>query len=211
MRADSPEDRLLRLIKGVKPGRKGNTGKTAPSGEESFLTALANKVFLKSKIFKPSFLNSLNKILPAVIAILLIYFIYNLLFIPRRDISLITGRGEGPAAGVQAGIEPQESDFLPQREEYSVYSKEMKGKELFTAPYVIESPVARDANIDISKKFSLVGIIAGAEPQAIIEDTETQKTHYLYEGQSFGEATLEEIGDGKVIISHKNRKVILVL
>lgn len=212
MRPDSPEDRLLRLIKGVKPRPKGDTGKTvASSGKEPFLAAFISKIFLKSRIFKPSFLSSANKILPIILAIISVYLIYSFLFMPRRDIKTIAGQKEGLPRDIQASLGSQETALLPQREEYSAYSKEMEGKELFTAPYVAESPGLGSTSVDISKKFSLVGIIAGAEPQAIIEDTETQKTYYLYKGQSFNGVTLQEIGDGKVIISHKGKEVILVL
>ncbi|MDD2702654.1 MAG: hypothetical protein PHC33_01430 [Candidatus Omnitrophica bacterium] len=51
------------------------------------------------------------------------------------------------------------------------------------------------------RDFSLVGIISGDNPQAIIQDNKTQKTYYLNKGQSIAEYTIEEVLSDKVILN----------
>ena len=81
---------------------------------------------------------------------------------------------------------------------------------LFSSPFT-EEKLSKEPEVDISKKFSLVGIIAGENPQAIVEDKEAQKTYYLYKGQGFGEVTVEDVGEGRVVLNYKGREIILVL
>jgi hypothetical protein len=56
------------------------------------------------------------------------------------------------------------------------------------------------------KEISLVGIILGEDPQAIIEDKRTQKIFYVKKGQFIEEFKLEDIEFGKAILSYKDRK-----
>ena len=67
------------------------------------------------------------------------------------------------------------------------------------------------SNTDLVKQLNLVGIIAGENPQAVIEDKNTQKTYYLNKGQFLGEIQLEDILEGKIIINHKGQRFELYL
>lgn len=203
MPADSPEERLLRLIKGEhkkdRPKVKRSFQKGPAAGESLKISILKNRL-LKNLLLKPA----TNIALIIVLAILSGYFIYNL-FIGVKDVDfLIKEKGSIPAGDTG----PQEEFALPKTEDYSVYKEKIQDKQLFSAPQ--EESLAK-SDIDLSKKFNLVGIMAGDEPQAIIEDKETEKTYYLYKGQSFNGATVEEIGDGKVVLNYRGRKIILVL
>ncbi len=207
MKADLPEERLLRLIRGGHK-KKNDIKQKAPRRAEAFLPEFIKKIFLKDKILKSPLLKSINKALVVILILSSAYFVYSLLFETQKDIiSLIREKEVSPPS---TDIEPKEEVALPKIEDYSVYAKEIKGKRLFSAP--IEEPGKMDVpEVDISKKFNLVGIIAGAQPQAIIEDKELKKTHYLYEGQSFNGATVEEIGSGRVVLNYRGKKIILVL
>ena len=60
MSSDTPEDRLLRLIKG-KYKKTGETEKTVPIEEKkSIINEATKSVFLNNKVFKPSFFRALN-------------------------------------------------------------------------------------------------------------------------------------------------------
>jgi type II secretory pathway component PulC len=65
---------------------------------------------------------------------------------------------------------------------------------------------AAAANPDLIKGINLMGIISGENPQAIIEDKSSQKTFYLSRGQFLGELCIEDIQDGKVILSYRGAR-----
>ncbi|MBL7156745.1 MAG: hypothetical protein ISS92_01140 [Candidatus Omnitrophica bacterium] len=208
MRPDSPEDRLLHLIKG-KYKKRSDTGEATPAvAQKSLFTEAVKKIFLKNKIFKPVFLKPINRILVAVLIIASIYFLDSFLYSPYKDIGSIVPPGETGRVGTD--LAPPERPVSPHVKDYSTYSRQIKGKNLFSAPFIKEEE-SQVPEIDITKRFNLVGIIAGDEPQAIIEDKEAQKTHYLYKGQSFSGVDILEIGGGKVVLSYKGRQIILVL
>ena len=208
MRMDSPEDKLLRLIKGKYKKKSDAKQTTVALSRKSFITEIAKKIFLKNKIFKPSFLKSINGILIAILILLLIYLVYIFLSNPYKD--LIPIAQEKEVSSINKDIISQEKPVLQPAKDYLVGLRQIKDQELFGAPSAKESEKV-GTELDISKRFNLVGIITGTEPQAIVEDKETQKTHYLYEGQSFNNVTLEEIGERKVVLSYKGKKTILVL
>lgn len=195
MHTDSPEDRLLGLIKGKH--RKNPD--------------IKKEIFVKNKALRPLFSDSVNAVLIIMSILLAGYLGYNFLFPVHRNVDrLIESAGTSPL--VRDIIEKETASLEPPAEDYSAYSKVIKERELFTAPAgeeITGEPKAPD--IDISKRFNLVGIIAGDDPQAIIEDTEAKKTHYLYEGQSLNGVTVTEISEGKVILGYGGQEVILVL
>jgi hypothetical protein len=198
MKMDLPEERLLRLIKGKHKKE-----------DKPVVTHAADNILLKNKKIRAPFLPSLNKALLALLIILCGYFIYSFIFPAGENISSVTGGGDASLPGPDAAIE--QGSILPASPDYSVYSEEIKKKELFGPSFIKELKREKDAGVDISKRFSLVGIIAGEKPQAIIEDKEAQKTHYLYKGQSFNGVTVEDIGEGRVVLDHGGEEIILVL
>ncbi|MFH1593485.1 MAG: hypothetical protein ABID09_02170 [Candidatus Omnitrophota bacterium] len=207
MRSDSPEDRLLRLIKG-KYKKKGDTETTVPVEEKrSILTEATKTLFLNNKIFKPSFFRSANKILAAILILAIIYLVNNFISSPYKD---------ADTAGSDGDISDVDNDMRAARPvaagpgDYSKYKKEIIGKELFSVQ-IEKKPEETAPEIDVSKRFNLVGIITGDDPQAIIEDTETQKTHYLIKGQSFSGATVLEVGEGKVVLEYGGKEIILIM
>ena len=83
MKKDSPEDRLLRLIKGKY--RKKETPKepaAAPTVDRSVSTEITKKIFLENKILKPSFLKPATKVLATLLVIAGIYVLNSFLFNP---------------------------------------------------------------------------------------------------------------------------------
>ena len=64
---------------------------------------------------------------------------------------------------------------------------------------------------EISASLSLIGIIAGERPQAIIEDRKSDKSHFLYKGGSVGQAKIVEILEDSVIMEYKGERFELVL
>lgn len=212
MQRESPEERLLRLIKGDhKRGQRQRDSIRQPSsGSENItLARFINKIFIKSKIFKPSFLKPVNTILTVLLVISLGYLIYIFLSQTGQDVSNFTQESiEFPA---EADTKLQRGPTLSYVPNYIFYSKKIGQKELFSPPFIKETKIIKTEDFDISKRFNLVGIIEGDEPQAIIEDTQMRKTHYLNRGQSFSGVIVEEIGDGRVVLHYKGKEITLVL
>ncbi|MFH1854067.1 MAG: hypothetical protein ABH815_02020 [Candidatus Omnitrophota bacterium] len=62
---------------------------------------------------------------------------------------------------------------------------------------------------DVLKNLNLLGIVAGDDNQAIIEDLESKKTHFLYTGDNLGEYKVLDIKDNKVLLEYKGEKIEL--
>jgi type II secretory pathway component PulC len=59
---------------------------------------------------------------------------------------------------------------------------------------------------ELMKEINLLGVISGANPQAVIEDKKSGKTYYVTEGQMIGDFQVEEIGYGKIILNYNGQK-----
>ncbi len=62
---------------------------------------------------------------------------------------------------------------------------------------------------DFVKELNLLGIVEGNRVQAVVEDKETNKTFFLYEGDSLGELKVYNIKKSKVILDYKGDKIEL--
>jgi len=207
MRTDSPEDRLLRLIKGK---YRGNGLKKAPLAEakETAITGVSKKIFLQNKALKPIFSDSVNRILVIILIVLAAYLAYSFIFPPYKGMNYFAENMKGASGSVDR---TQGSSAASRVQDYSVYSKAI-GRDLFSTPLAEEAEGASsEAEIDITTRFNLVGIIAGEDPQAIIEDKEAKKTHYLHKGQSLNGVTITEIAEGRVVLEYNGKEAILVL
>ncbi len=107
----------------------------------------------------------------------------------------------------------------PAKDEDSILSPDYKAKELKPFSYyseiigkrqlfkIIASAEAKEKpktasapSLDAIKNYSLMGVISGENPQAIIEDKKTKQTIYLQKGQSIGELKVTDVQDGKIIL-----------
>lgn len=187
----SSEERLLKLIKGEYKKKK------------KFKASLP--ISSRRKAPEPVFFKRLNLILRIVLICSLGYLVYE--FIPRQNTSDKSKAGvlSAPASG------PAIKPALKRIADYSVYSKALAGKNLFSSSDSSKAKRAKAPAMDVSKRFSLVGIIAGEKPQAIIEDKDNSKTYYLYEGEAFSGVVIESIQKGKAVIDYNGQNIILVL
>lgn len=93
------------------------------------------------------------------------------------------------------------------------YVQTIKNRQIWTSPNK-EQAKGSGVNVaarEILKNVSLVGVISGAQPQAIIEDKETQKTYYVTPGQFIGEYQIEHIEEGKIILNYNGEKYELYM
>ncbi len=85
---------------------------------------------------------------------------------------------------------------------YSAYKSDIGGKQLFSAAPLRgkgTGPAAGEASI---KNLALVGILAGDKPQAILEEKDSKKTHYLSKGQTLGGISVQDVQDNAVILEY---------
>ncbi|MCX5712178.1 MAG: hypothetical protein NTY47_03770 [Candidatus Omnitrophica bacterium] len=95
-------------------------------------------------------------------------------------------------------------------EPFDQYKQSISGRNIF-GQTSSDSPATAAIDSNLIKDISLVGILAGDNPQAIIEDKKTQKTFYVIKGQYFGEFQLEDIQEGKVILNYHGQRYELYL
>jgi len=105
-----------------------------------------------------------------------------------------------------------ETELAGDTKPVELYLSNIEGKQIFNN-IVSEESAQQDGVLqaDTGKDMNLLGIISGDNPQAIIEDKNTQKTYYLNKGQNIREFTLEEIKEGRVILNYKGQKLELYM
>ena len=77
--------------------------------------------------------------------------------------------------------------------------------------YDFEEDIAPEEKIlvseeDLLKGLNLLGIVAGNENQAVIEDQEQGKTYFLYEGDNLEDFTVYRIKADSVELEYKDKK-----
>ena len=211
MPAESPEDRLLSLIKGKYKRTERRSSEPRPGSKDTLLSDMSKKIFVKNKALRPLFSDSVNRMLAIVLILLAGYLGYSILFpVHRRVDKYLEKAGISTEAIdiIERGSEP----LRPETQSYAHYSKAIRGKKLFSAPYIEEEEAEKEEpGIDVASRFNLVGIIAGDDPQAIIEDKQDKKTHYLLQGQVINEVSVVSISEGKVVLGYRGKEIMLVL
>lgn len=110
---------------------------------------------------------------------------------------------------IQPEEKTQEKKEIPS---FEFYSREIENRQIFNSPAAAQENKAIAAvTNDLLKDINLVGIIAGENPQAIIEDKKAQKTYYLRKGQFIEEYEITDIQEGKVILINNEQKYELYL
>jgi len=87
---------------------------------------------------------------------------------------------------------------------------------LFTASASAAAFAAPGAQSSLAKqlasRLTLMGIVAGEPPQAIIEDSQTQRTYFVTVGQTVVEgAVLEQVLESRVVLDLGGEKIELAL
>ena len=224
----TPEERLLRLIRRRNPSSPAVGGPKAPSpkqGKKRSISfpklprlslslphrtkpSLAPEVpwILNDPVATSYFFDRTQKILFVLIGMTLL-FLFTSRFLPRRQMSpsaLLQGNAVSSKTPTQepATAKPYEyyGKVLSQRDLFQpgLPSKEEKGN----------SPSLKETRF---KDLTLIGILSGKTPQAIIEDKKESKTYFLKEGELLGEMRVEQILNEKVTLSYEGEQFELLL
>jgi hypothetical protein len=156
-------------------------------------------------------MRQINKILIAAFLVILGWFLL--------DILLNLGKTEAPSF---SGTDKDEEADVPVKKigqpppDFGYFSKEIGKRQLFKGSSIQQESVpgqeASNAAADItSPVFQLLGIVAGAKPQVIIQNNRTQKTYFLYKGQIQDNLKLEDVSGNKAKISYEGETFELFL
>jgi hypothetical protein len=176
---------------------------------DEYLSAALRGGFFKNRIFDPDNIKIFNRYVMASIVIAALYFILDLFLInsykdAASAISKVSASGAGPAS-------PAEYVMPVEANTYSHYSDKISSRNIFTAGPEIQAESQPGLFEPAAESVGLVGIIAGNNPQAIIEDKKSQKTYYLIKGQTVNDITVEDISEGGVTLEYRGKKITLLL
>ncbi len=194
----SPEEKLLRLIRKKNNDKKDSEGR---QGQPRTSPALAG--ILVKDIGTKAFA-VLEKTIIAGIIITAGYLCYDSFYI-RKDIRNFMEDNENHPAQVEwkkiAAV-----DIKP----FEYYSAQFDKRDIFESPLQKKEGGEAAQAPDITRNFKLVGIVLEPHmPEAIIEDVESKRTLFLHKGDKINSAVVEEILEGKVILTIDDQKIEL--
>lgn len=211
-----PEERLLRLI------RKDTDRLTKKEELAEDIKTLAKKrpgrrfslsaIFNLSKMRMSFSFNLVNRLLFIAFLIMGIYLSVDFLIAGPHKIE-----GEIPAFGELDNAALEIPAVSPSSlEPVSYYTQTVKSRNLFIASdsnsktdQALSSPTP--PFMEMVSKLRLQGIISGSNPQAIIEDTKTEKVYFLSPGDRIGEIELKQILSGEVRLNYYGQEAKLAL
>ncbi len=194
-----PEDRLLRLIRGEKKEREGS-----------------DRLKQVLSVLKIEPVMSINRILPVVISMLLIYTAY-IWIRPRtpEEILIPSSRVIDSRVFSLKSIDKKQQINLKSQnlKPSSFYSSMAKKRNLFKQ--LAANPVILpEVGIGIGqlvKDLKLIGIVLDERTQAIIENRKTKSVHYVSEGNTIGELKVSKISESSVTLSYGLETIDLFL
>lgn len=202
----SPEEKLLRLIKGQKKQNLPITAKPAAASENMETVKPNPKISLLPLLQRYSSFLETRKIILGVFIAACLYLTISLVY-PWFGLRKIKLPKTSEAKFSEARPEPKE-EVKP----LEFYQQGIANRSIFgSAGSQAGAMPASAASVDLMKDINLVGVISGANPQAVIEDKKTQKTYYVTKGQFIGEMQVEDIQEGKIIINYRGQRYELYL
>lgn len=207
----SPEEKLLRLIRGEKKAPADNPGPAvAPKPIKSEKENLpAAQLKLPAHKFKPFsgrkffFVQDIQKVLLFVLlgslVFLAVSFAYPWLALRKSRVTAVPlAKNKTPAIPLVKKESRPLDYYMEGLRNHQIFG-DASGQGGATAPSIA-------AEAQTIKDINLLGVILGDNPQAIVEDKKTQKTYYVTKGQFIGDFQVEEIRQGKVILNNKGER-----
>lgn len=196
----SPEEKLLKLIKGDK--KTVSIPFQEPPVEKN--PDFKKPVFSFNRFYFSGI--NIHKILRVILAISVVYLAAALIYplLGFRKIRL-------PSVSKEKNSESK-SVIKEEPKPFEFYAQGIGNRQIFASSSSKSAPgPLAVANADLIKNISLIGIISGVNPQAVIEDKIAQKTYYLNKGQLIGEFQIDDIREGKVILDYRGKKYELYM
>lgn len=191
----SPEEKLLRLIRGEKKPKD----KVLPRDEGQRTAAPPQKrIAAPQPKVGSDYIRFVNIGLIAVLVVIAGALLADAINFRSKRQAYVAETAPKPAEEPTPQPQPQPPSDV------SGNSDALISRDLFRPP--IAAPANNAANIiaqpsyEKLKDLSLKGIIAGDKPQAIIEDEKNKKSYFLYKGESVNDIKVEDIQTDRVIL-----------
>lgn len=161
------------------------------------------------RLFSWSFARA-NRCLLAIFLILGIYLLLDVLMVnsARIEEMVLEVGEEKPQALAEL---PQKQAVEETTQPLAYYTQAVESSNLFTAEPGTDLAAPVDTFREQAAKLRLQGIITEPVAQAIIEDTQAQKTYFLSPGEMIGGIKIKEILPGKVILDFQGQEAELTL
>lgn len=209
----SPEEKLLRLIRGEKKQKDKPAAERIEPPKSSAEIPMAKLQGAGQMVGgKTGYFKVINSALVAVLVIIIVFFIFDIITSKLKPPSMVQGEHRQQQAARSAA---EDINHRATSVPFSTYA-DVGNRELFK-PLKSEiqdratSQRTSESAQDKLKDLFLIGIIAGGKPQAVIEDRKIQKTYFLYKGQAVNQLTVEDILEDRVIFDFEGEKLELVL
>lgn len=213
----SPEEKLLRLIRGEKKPKDKTLSpsdslsekeKAVPPSEDTRAGSLAKprvvtvpqKRNITARAMQPKdghdYIRFINIALIAILVIITVVLLSDAInFNSRRPVHVTeTTPRTTESLAPQPQLQPQPSTDIPSNADALI------SRDLFKPPVAAPATNIPQVSYEKLKDLSLKGIIAGDKPQAIIEDEKNKKSFFLYKGESINDITVEDIQSDRVIL-----------
>jgi hypothetical protein len=204
-----PEEKLLRLIRG-----KG--GKPLPAGhgegQAGAHELAAAVVAVRAGAARPaaSWLTWVVAGLGGLVAVEALALILSIAWPVAKPVVPAVPPEDPVVADPSAGTVPALAEIpsLAAVASRPVFAASAGGSDGGSGPVAAQSGSARL----LVTRLTLMGIVSGNPPQAIIQDSQTQKTYFVSIGQPVAEgAVLEQVLDNRVILNFSGEKIELNL
>lgn len=222
----SPEERLLRLIRSKTPREapvssqkdniKGEVSRPEQPKQKPLSRAASHLVTKEAsspaRIFR---IENLNFVLIILLGGLLLFFIPAFFKKQTTTIEVLEEKIKA-----QEKIAGQKKEALPadveKKPSFDYFSSQVGARNIFSPVAKEETqtqaPVEEGPKLEeVKGQLSLLGVVWGDAPQAIIEDKKEQKTYFLNKGGTFDDIEVRDILENKVILSYKGKQFELVL
>ncbi len=198
----SPEERLLNLIRGKRP--------VSPTGLPSATTAspVPTRRPVRVRIrwpFRITPITVVNIALATCLVIGIGWIIVRLV----QPVAFVVSTETPSVGAAEPSVAPSTS--MPATTSELPAFRE---RELFQAAPGVATASRRDVATaqQATAQFSLVGIVDGTPPQAIIADAQTQQSYFVREGETFGAGIqVKKITEGRVTLDYQGVQLELHL
>ncbi|NQT06340.1 MAG: hypothetical protein HQ575_02260 [Candidatus Omnitrophica bacterium] len=201
----SPEEKLLNLIRKKKAANPPPAQPERPVPLASKPNRDLPSYLDLTNIIKLEHIKTINMVLFSSLIIIILYLAIDIFIFSSDAVPAQAYTAKDPSHAVRQ--EKREIEPL------SHYSKDINAKDLFrplaqndaggTKPVVPAE--------DVMSNLSLLGVVSGENPQAIIENKKQKKTIFLKKGQTSGDLKLKEIEADSVTVIYRGEEYTLTM
>lgn len=202
-----PEEKLLKLIRRQEP----QAGPAGPVASPAAGRPAGSAGSVGARVQTAALVKWAVGGLSLVLAVELVWFIVQVSRPPQIDPSLLepshpSGHAQAPSNDAPS---PPEIPSLAESATRPLFLPSVGAGASSAA--AARTPLGAVAK-QLAARLSLMGIISGSPPQAIIEDSQTKKSYFVSPGQMVAEgAVLEQVLDNRVVLDLDGQKIEIAL